>query len=93
MFRIEFKPQALTDLKRIKRHHAPAIVDATERHLAEEPERITRGSIRRLRGQQQTTFRLRVGEYRVFYDVREARVESVRIFHKAETRTFYKEKP
>ena len=90
MFRIEFKPQALTDLKRIKRYHATAIVDAIERHLAEEPERIARGSIRRLRGQQ-TTFRLRVGEYRVFYDVREARVEIVRIFHKAETTTFYKE--
>ena len=91
MFRIEFKPQALTDLKRIKRYHATAIVNAIERHLAEEPERITRGSIRRLRGRQQTTFRLRVGEYRVFYDVREARVEIVRIFHKAETRTFCKE--
>ena len=30
-------------------------------------------------------------ESRVFYDVREARVEIVRIFHKAETRAFYKE--
>jgi hypothetical protein len=42
MFRIEFKPQALTDLKRIKRYHATAIVDAIEHDLAEEPERITR---------------------------------------------------
>jgi addiction module RelE/StbE family toxin len=88
MFRIEFKPQALTDLKRIKRYYATAIVDAIERHLAEEPERITRGSIRRLRGQQQTTFRLRVGEHRVFYDVQEDRVEIVRIFHKEETTPF-----
>jgi mRNA-degrading endonuclease RelE of RelBE toxin-antitoxin system len=53
-----------------------------------EPERITRGSIRRLRGQQQTTFRLRVGEHRVFYDVQEDRVEIVRIFHKEETTPF-----
>jgi len=91
MFRIEFKPQAVRDLKKIKRYHATAIVEAIERHLAQEPERITRGSIRRLRGQQQTTFRLRAGEYRVFYDVQEERVEVVRILHKAETRGFYRE--
>jgi mRNA interferase RelE/StbE len=92
MFQIEFKPQAVKDLKKIKRYHATVIVDAIERHLAQEPERITRGSIRRLRGQQQTTFRLRVEEYRVFYDVREDRVEIVRILHKAETTNFYKER-
>jgi addiction module RelE/StbE family toxin len=91
MFRIEFKPLAVKDLKKIKRYHASVILDAIERHLTQEPERITRGSIRRLRGQQQTTFRLRVGEYRVFYDVQEDRVEIVRIFHKAETTNFYKE--
>ena len=91
MFRIEFKPQSVKDLKKIKCYHATAIVDAIERHLAQEPERFTRGSIKRLRGQQQTTFRLRVREYRVFYDVPEDRVEIVRIFHKAETTTFYKE--
>jgi mRNA-degrading endonuclease RelE of RelBE toxin-antitoxin system len=37
MFRIEFKPQAVQDLKKIKRYHATAIVDAIEGHLAQEP--------------------------------------------------------
>ena len=91
MFRIEFKPQAVQHLKKIKRYHATAILDAIERHLALEPERISRASIRRLRRQQQTTFRLRAGEYRVFYDVQEERVEVVRILHKAETGGFYRE--
>jgi addiction module RelE/StbE family toxin len=91
MLRIQFKPEAVNDLKRIRRYHAAAIVDAIERHLTEEPERITRGSIKRLRGRQQATFRLRIADYRVFYDVGEDRVEIVRILHTAETRSFYQE--
>jgi len=89
MFQIVLKPEAVRDLKRIKRYHAAAILDAIGRHLSQEPERITRGSIKRLRGQQQATFRLRVEEYRVFYDVVEKRVEILRILHKSETSRFY----
>ena len=91
MFRIQFMPEAANDLRRIKRYHAAAIVDAIERRLAQEPERITRGSIKRLRGPQHATFRLRVGNYRIFYDVREDRVEILRILHKSETGSFYQE--
>ena len=91
MFLIAFKSQAINDLKRIKRYHAAAILDAIEKHLVEEPERITGASIRRLRGRQQATFRLRVREHRVFYDVIEDQVEIVRILHKSETMTFYTE--
>lgn len=64
-------------------------MDAIERYLREEPERASQTSIKRLRGQQQTTFRLRVGDYRVFYDVVEDRVEIVQILHKSETESFY----
>jgi addiction module RelE/StbE family toxin len=89
MFQIVFKREAVNDLKRIKRYHAVAILDAIESHLTGEPERITRGTIKRLRGKQQATFRLRVGEFRVFYDVIDDRVEILRILHKSETATFY----
>jgi addiction module RelE/StbE family toxin len=91
MFRVAFKSQAINDLKKIKRYHAAAILDEIEKHLLEEPERMTRGSIKRLRGRQQATFRLRVSEYRIFYDVIEDRVEIARILHKSETKTFYTE--
>lgn len=91
MFRINFKSQSIDDLKRMKRYHAAAILDAIEKRLADEPERITRGSIKRLRGRQQSTFRLRVADYRVFYDVVEDREEIVRILHKSATKSFYRE--
>ena len=91
MFRIVFKPQARRQLKRMKRHDAVAIVDSIERHLQTEPERTSKSSIRRLRGQQDTTFRLRVHDHRVFYDVIEDRVEIAQILHKTEPSLFYKE--
>ncbi len=91
MFRIVFKSGALRRLRTMKRFHAVAVVEAIERHLREEPEKTSRTSIKRLRGRQVTIFRLRVGEYRVFYDVVEERVEIVQIFHKSETPSFYRE--
>ena len=89
MFEIVFKPLAIKQLKKMKRYYAGFVVDAIERHLSEEPEKI-HGSIKRLRGRQEATFRLRVQDYRVFYDVAEDRVEIIQILHKSETPVFYR---
>ena len=47
---------------------------AAERH---EPDRVSRGRIKRLRGDQAATYRLRVGDYRVFYGVSAAQVTAI----------------
>lgn len=65
MFKIVFKPEAIRRLKKMKRYYAVAILETIERHLREEPEKASRTSIKRLRGNQETTFRLRAGDYRV----------------------------
>jgi len=44
-----------------------------------------------LRGNQQSTYRLRVGEYRVFYDVSEGQVIASTVLHKRNTATLYRE--
>ena len=90
MFEIVFRPRAIQQLKKMKRYYAGIVVDAIERCLSEEPEDV-RGAIKRLRGRQEATFRLRVQDYRVFYDVVEDRVEVVQILHKSETPSFYQE--
>lgn len=90
MFRIVFKPTAIRQLKKMKKYYSAAVVDAIEKHLSEEPEKV-QGGIKRLRGRQAATFRLRVQDYRVFYDVNEDRVEVVQILHKSETEAFYRE--
>ena len=68
-----------------------AILDAAETHLRHEPERVSRSPIKRLRGNQQSTYRLRIDEYRVFYDVLEGQVIVNAVFHKRDTATFYRE--
>jgi mRNA-degrading endonuclease RelE of RelBE toxin-antitoxin system len=88
MFQIVFKPLAIRQLKKMKRYYAGIIVNAIETRLSNEPEK-THGSIKHLRGRQEATFRLRVQNYRVFYDVIEDRVEIIQILHKSETMSFY----
>jgi addiction module RelE/StbE family toxin len=91
MFKIVFKPLAIKQLKKIKRYYAGIIMDAIESHLSEEPEKVHGSVIKHLRGKQDATFRLRVQDYRVFYDVVDDIVEVIQILHKEETPAFYQE--
>ena len=54
---------------------------------------MSRSRIKRLRGEQDATYRLRVGQYRVFYDVLERQVIVTAVLHKRETVLFYREEP
>ena len=47
--------------------------------------------MKRLRGTQDATYRLRVGEHRVFYDVVEDQVIVTAVLRKHETVGFYRE--
>ncbi len=95
MFELELKDEALSALRKIKPFHAQQILDAVQSHLRLEPERTSRTSIKRLRGKQRVAYRLRAGDYRVFYDVVENVVSVILILHKDETSKFYEqgEKP
>lgn len=91
MFRIAVRPSAAQQIRRLRRVDAVAIIDALEARLRDEPERVSRARIKRLRGKQDATYRLRVGEYRVFYDVLERQVIVTAVLHKRETAAFYRE--
>ena len=91
MFDIEFKREALSALRKMKSFYAKQILDAVEIDLRFEPERTSKTRIKRLRGRQRATFRLRAGDYRVFYDVVENVVSVVAILHKDETPKFYEQ--
>lgn len=56
--------------------------DAIEKHLRFEPEKRSRSRIKRLRGLRRPQYRLRIDEFRVFYDVAEQRVEILAIVSK-----------
>ena len=87
MFEIEYAKSVEQDLARLRAYHRKAILDAIDKHLAHEPLVETRRR-KPLPGltppwvHVPPVWELRVGEYRVFYDVDEAlvivRVRAVR---------------
>ena len=91
MFRIVVRPRAAAQIRGLRRVDAVAILNAMETHLRREPDRASRSRIKRLRGRHAATYRLRVGDYRVFYDVAEAEVVVIAVLHKRETAEFYRE--
>ena len=61
-------PQAVDDLRSLRAYDRRAILDTIQRVLPSNPQRIGRSRIKRLRGLGSPQYRLRVGEFRVFYD-------------------------
>jgi mRNA-degrading endonuclease RelE of RelBE toxin-antitoxin system len=74
VFEIRFAESVEDDLRKIKVYHRNRILDSTEEQLNHEPETATRNRklLENLTPPWQTVapvWELRVGEYRVFYDV------------------------
>jgi len=92
-FEIILKPSAVSDMDGLRKYDATTIADRMEKHLVHEPDRESKSRIKRLRGIKNPDYRLRVGEYRVFYNIEEAegRVVVLRILHKDQTHEYYKE--
>jgi mRNA-degrading endonuclease RelE of RelBE toxin-antitoxin system len=90
-FDIVLAPEAARQLRSLRSHIRAEIRDAIERHLRHEPEKLNRSRIKRLRGLARPQYRLRVGEVRVFHDVREDRVEVLAIIDKAQAAEWLEE--
>jgi mRNA-degrading endonuclease RelE of RelBE toxin-antitoxin system len=68
MFQIEFTPESLDDLKGFRRFDRQQIISTIEVQLLHQPALETR-SRKRLRPNQLAEWELRIGGFRVFYDV------------------------
>lgn len=90
---VVLKPSAVRDLDRLRKYDATAVAGAMETHLGDAPTKLSRSRIKQLRGIRDPDYRLRVGEFRVFYTVDEeaSQVVVLRVMHKDETRTYYEE--
>jgi mRNA-degrading endonuclease RelE of RelBE toxin-antitoxin system len=89
-FDIEFVREAEADIDRIKPYHRNRILDAVESHLGQTPTQTSRSRIKRLRSADSPGYRLRIGEFRVFYDVDEARrtVTVLRVLSKEQSLSY-----
>jgi len=81
-FEIVLAPQAAQDLRRFPARMRSEVQDAMEKRMRHEPTKRSKSRIKRLRGMAKPQYRLRVGETRVFYDVREQTVEVLAIVTK-----------
>jgi mRNA-degrading endonuclease RelE of RelBE toxin-antitoxin system len=92
-FEVEVTEEAETDLDSIKPFYRKQILDAMDTHLCYAPERTSRSRIKRLRSVDSPGYRLRVGDFRVFYDVdmQERCVTILRVLSKEDALRYLKE--
>lgn len=70
MYEIEYRPQAIEDLKYFKKHEQRKILDEISVQLRYEPTVETRNR-KRTRPNSIAAWELRIAEFRVFYNVEE----------------------
>ena len=92
-FEIHLKPSAVKDMDRLRKYDAAMVADGMENHLSDNPTKESKSRIKRLRGISNPDYRLRLGYYRVFYNVDNAKhtVDVLRILHKDQTHRYYEE--
>lgn len=88
-YRIRIVQDADAELRAIPVFRRRRIAHAIAAMLGTEPERESKSRIKRLIQQAASVYRLRVGDYRVFYDVGDACVTVLHIRHKSDTEDLY----
>jgi mRNA-degrading endonuclease RelE of RelBE toxin-antitoxin system len=90
-YEILFAPEAVQDFNRLSARDRSRIREAIESHLRHEPQRISKSRIKKLRGISRPQYRLKVEEFRGFYDVTEDAVEVLAIVRKSEAAAWLQE--
>ena len=83
-YQITFAPEARDDFRSLPAFDRAKVRDAINNHLLHQPTRQSKSRIKRLRDMNKPQYRLRVGNIRVFYDVRSSEVEVVAVVEKAD---------
>jgi addiction module RelE/StbE family toxin len=89
-YEIILAPEAVQDLKMLDAYQRPKIKDLMEVHLRHAPTKTSKSRIKRLRGLRHPQYRLRIEDFRVFYDVEEDRVEILAIILKSKAAEWLK---
>jgi len=84
-YEIRYSNEAVEQLKKLRVYDRTAILDQIGQILTVTPTVVSKSRIKRLRETAPTQFRLRVGEFRVFYDVEEEAVLIIQILSKQDS--------
>lgn len=90
-FEIVLAPVAAASLRSLPAFHRATIRGALETHLRHEPAKVSKSRIKRLRGLSQPQFRLRVDEFRVFYDISSQEDQILAVVSKEEAEAWLSE--
>jgi mRNA interferase RelE/StbE len=91
-YAVVLAPGAVREFRRLRAFDRAQVRDAIETHLRDQPMRLSKRRIKRLRGLARPQYRLRVGEIRVFYDVTEDTVEVLAIISKEQAQAWLDDK-
>ena|SRR5215204_4132169 len=69
VYEVRYSARAIEQLKELRAYDRSAILEKIERLLTTEPTRLSKTTIKLLKQPAPTQYRLRVNEFRVFYDV------------------------
>jgi mRNA interferase RelE/StbE len=84
-YEIRYSNEAVEQLKKLRVFDRTAILDQIGQMLTVDPTVVSKSRIKRLREPAPTQYRLRVGEFRVFYDVEEEAVLIIQVLSKQDS--------
>jgi mRNA-degrading endonuclease RelE of RelBE toxin-antitoxin system len=83
-YRVTFAPEARDDYDALPARIRAEVRDGINQRLVHQPMQASRSRIKRLRGTRKPQYRLRIGDVRVFYDVRQDEVKVLEIVEKVQ---------
>jgi mRNA-degrading endonuclease RelE of RelBE toxin-antitoxin system len=88
-YKIEYSQEAAGDLRGLRAYDQAKILDGIERHLCHRPTLVSRTRIKQMAQPFWCQFRLRVEDFRVYYDVDRPQraVNILRVLKKGEAQT------
>jgi addiction module RelE/StbE family toxin len=90
-YEIILSPEAVRDLKSLAAHDRAKVKDLIELHLRHTPMRVSKSRIKKLRGLRHPQFRLRIDDFRLFYDVEDGTVQILAIILKSKAAQWLKQ--
>jgi mRNA interferase RelE/StbE len=81
-YEIRYSNEAVEQLRKLRAFDRTAVLDQIEEILSVNPTVTSKSRIKRLREPAPTQYRLRVGDFRIFYDVEEEAVLIIQILSK-----------
>ena len=84
-FRVQFQKDAAKELERLRSVDRSAILEDADRLLGSNPSLESQSKVKKLRQPAPAEFRLRVGDYRIYYKVDVDCVTVLKVLHKADS--------